>query len=429
MRDSVADVRPLALGEWLRYIDRVHPLAIDLGLDRVAAVSRALGLRPSFPLITVGGTNGKGSTCAYLESILAAAGYRVGCYTSPHLLRFNERVRIDREQASDEALCRAFAQIESKRGHVALTYFEFGTLAAMLVFAQAKVDVAVLEVGLGGRLDAVNAFDADCAIVTSVDLDHVEYLGDTREKIAFEKAGIFRSGRPAICADADPPDSLLRHAGHVGARLIRIGREFGFAESDHDWSFQGPARDVVALPLPPLCGTYQLQNASAALAALDALHDSLPVSDSDIKCGLRDTTIAGRFQRLPGPPDLILDVAHNPHAARALAQNLARTHGEGRTIAVFAMLEDKDIAGVVAATKSQIDRWLVAGIEERRGASATTLRSIVFAQQVDRVLAFDSIVAALHGAREIASARDRIVVFGSFHTVAAAMRETGVVAS
>ena len=414
------------LAEWLAHLERLHPKSIALGLERVAAVRRALQLTPDFPVITVGGTNGKGSTCAYLEAMLTHGGYRTGCYTSPHFVRYNERVRIGQREAGDAELCEAFARIEAVRGDVPLTYFEFGTLAAMQLFARAGVGVAVLEVGLGGRLDAVNAFDADCAVVTSVALDHMDYLGTTREQIGFEKAGIFRAGRPAVCADPDPPRTLLDEAERIGARLLRIGADFGYSADRQQWRYRGPGGGRHGLPLPVLRGEHQFANASAAIAALDELKARVPVGAQDIRNGLVSVELSGRFQVLPGRPLTVLDVAHNPHAAHALARMLAGM-GRARTFAVFAMLRDKDIAGVVDAVRPCIDRWLVADIHDARGASAAQLCELLERAGVApaAVEAFATPAAAYRHACDRAVETDRIVVFGSFHTVADVLRERG----
>jgi dihydrofolate synthase/folylpolyglutamate synthase len=419
---------PTTLEEWLAHIERVHPQSIDMGLDRVAAVRDALRLAPRFPLLTVGGTNGKGSASAMLESILHSAGYRVGCYTSPHLLRYNERVRIGRREVEDADLCRALAAVDEARGATVLTYFEFSTLAALWLFAEARVDAAILEVGLGGRLDAVNAFDADCALVMTVDIDHVDYLGATREAIGREKAGIFRAGRPAVCADRDPPRSLVDHAAGIGARLLTMDVDFGYAVTGREWRYWGPGGERHVLPHPALRGGHQLGNAAACLAALDTLADRLPVTMSDVRTGLLDTENPGRFQVLPGRPMVVLDVAHNPEAARALAGSLAELPGSGRTLAVFAMLGDKDIDAVIGAVCERIDAWYVAGIVAPRGASADTLQRRLSTQGiVDNVTVCDDIAAAYALACKCAGENDKIVVFGSFHTVAqvmAARRET-----
>ena len=415
--------RKMNLHDWLTYLESLHPKTIALGLTRVAQVKQRLNLQPDFPIVTVGGTNGKGSVCAMLESMLHAAGYRVGCYTSPHLLHYNERVRIAKKQASDAELCASFEKIEQVRGETPLTYFEFGTLAAMQCFIEHKVDVAVLEVGLGGRLDAVNVFDGDCAVVTSVDIDHTDYLGETREQIAFEKAGIFRAGRVAVCADTEVPQVLADHAEKIGAELWRIGHEFGFRMHQGQWDYFGKPGARNALPYPALRGGFQLRNASAALAVLDALGDKLPVSMEAVRRGLVEVRLAGRFQVVPGRPQLILDVAHNPHAARSLAQNLASLPPCPHTFAVFAMLKDKDIAGVAAALDPHIDTWLVAGIAVPRGATAEELVQALQQRGVrGEIQTFHDVGEALRYACNVAGENDRIAAFGSFHTVAEAMQ-------
>ncbi len=395
-----------------------------MGLERVLQVKHSLALDPRYPVVTVGGTNGKGSCCAMLESILGHAGYRVGCYTSPHLLRYNERVRVGGQEASDEMLCRAFAQVEAARGTTALTYFEFGTLAALLVFARTNVEVGVLEVGLGGRLDAVNAFDSDCALVASIDIDHTDYLGSTREAIGFEKAGIFRRDRPAICADTEPPVAMIAHAGEIGARLLLLERDFGFSAEQGQWRYWGPGGKRHGLPYPALRGEYQLTNAAACITALDQLRARLPVTAQDVRSGLLQAEIAGRFQVLPGQPQAVLDVAHNPHAARALAASLKRLPASGNTIAVFAMFKDKDIAAVAAAVMPRITHWMVASTDGPRGASASHVATeLQRAGVAVPVTLFDDVAAAWHAAYKLAAGNDKIIVFGSFLTVSAVMRE------
>lgn len=413
------------LAEWLARLESLHPKTIELGLERVLAVKRALGLAPAFPIITVGGTNGKGSTCGYLEAMLSAAGYRVGLYTSPHLLRYNERVRIAGREAGDADLCAAFAAVEAARGDISLTYFEFGTLAAAWLFARGQVDVAVLEVGLGGRLDAVNAFDPDCAVVVSVGIDHAEYLGDTRELIGFEKAGIFRSGRPAICGDADPPQPLLQHARRIGADLRRAGVEFHCERVADGWHYLGQ-HPHSALPYPAMPGVYQVDNAACAIAALEALQSRLPVSGAAIRQGLLQARVMGRFQVLSQHPEVIVDVAHNPHAAHALAASLRQRDGSGKTIAVFAMLADKDMAGVAAAMADEIDVWLVAGLDVPRGAAAETLReALAQAGIAAPVRVCGDVTEAWRLACEGARENDRICAFGSFYTVAQVLQLAG----
>ncbi len=413
---------PISLADWLARLERLHPSAIDLGLDRVRRVRAALQLNPSFPLIIVGGTNGKGSTCAYLEAILGAAGYRTGLYTSPHLLRYNERVRIAGKEASDADLAAAFEKVDAARGDISLTYFEFGTLGAMLQFVDAGVDVAILEVGLGGRLDAVNVFDADAAIVSSVDLDHMDYLGDTREQIGFEKAGIYRTGRPAICSDPAPPASLLEHARRIGAGLRCVERDFSAHRSDGNWAYRGPDVNWDGLPLPAMAGAFQLRNAAAALAGLEALGDRLPVSEEAVRRGLATARAAGRFQRIARAPDVILDVAHNPEAARALAATLREQPAAGRTLAVVGMLADKDAAGVFAALRGVVDAWWTCTPESPRAQDAEALAAVLRAQVKHAPVSVQrDVKRALAEARRAALEGDRILVFGSFYTVAAVL--------
>ncbi|WP_310448410.1 bifunctional tetrahydrofolate synthase/dihydrofolate synthase [Thiobacillus sp.] len=412
----------LTLAGWLARLEQLHPSAIDLGLERVRRVKDAMGLVPAFPVITVGGTNGKGSTCAYLEAILGAAGYKTGLYTSPHLLRYNERVRIAGQEADDAGLVAAFERIEAARGDISLTYFEFGTLGAMLQFVDAGVDVALLEVGLGGRLDAVNVFDADAAIVTSVDLDHMDYLGDTRELIGYEKAGIYRAARPAICADPNPPASLLDHARQIGADLRRIGQDFTAQRPGDHWAYRSADTSWPDLPLPAMAGAYQLRNAAGALAALDCMQTSLPVNAAAIHAGLARAQVPGRFQRIARAPELILDVAHNPEAARALAATLREQPVAGRTLAVVGMLADKDAAGVFDALSGEIDGWWVCTPDSPRARDAAALAAELqrHVQGVPVSIEPD-VKTALAAARSAAREGDRILAFGSFYTVAAVL--------
>jgi dihydrofolate synthase/folylpolyglutamate synthase len=412
-----------SLAQWLDYIERIHPKSIQLGLERVAKVRDVLGKSSPAVLFTVAGTNGKGSTCAMLEAILLAAGYKVGLYTSPHLLRYNERVRIDGVPLSDARLCAAFETVEHARGEIMLTYFEFGTLAAWEIFAAEALDAVILEVGLGGRLDAVNAFDADCALLTSVDLDHTDYLGDTRERIGSEKAGIFRGGRPAVVADPDPPRSVLDHAAGVGADLWLIGRDFGYRKQGQQWMFWGRGTRRSGLAPPALRGGRQLANAGAALAALDALRARLPVAIQDIRNGLARVELPARFQVLPGRPTVVLDVAHNPQAAGVLAENLAEMGFYPETYAVFGMLRDKDIGGVCRALRDRISAWFAADLSVPRGAGARVLAdAIASAGAAGDVLCFRNPLEAYAAAQKRANENDRIVVFGSFHTVADVMQ-------
>ncbi|MEK6243530.1 MAG: bifunctional tetrahydrofolate synthase/dihydrofolate synthase [Pseudomonadota bacterium] len=410
-----------SLAGWLEYIERQHPQAIALGLERVIEVFSRLKIKFLCPILTVGGTNGKGSTCAMLEAILCSAGYRTGLYTSPHLLRYNERVRIASREADDGALCEAFAAVENARGTIALTYFEFGTLAAFWLFARAKLDALVLEVGLGGRLDAVNVVDADCAVLTSVGIDHVEYLGSTREAIGGEKAGIFRSGMPSVVADPSPPDSVLKESQRIGSRLLLIGRDFGYRAQGTQWSYWGPAGKRSGLAHPALRGVAQLRNASAAIAALDTLGERLPIAMKDVRRALAEVALPGRFQVLPGRPQVVLDVAHNSEAAAVLAANLGESGFSPETIAVFGMLRDKDIAGVVRAVAPRITRWHLASLPGPRGADAGHLMNVMTQEKIKApTFRHESVAAALAAARSEAGEGDKIVVFGSFLTVAGA---------
>ena len=422
------------LADWLARLERLHPKGIDLGLDRVRAVADRLGLAMNAPTVVVGGTNGKGSTCAMLDSVLRAAGYRTGLYTSPHLLDFNERARINGVDATDAELISQFEAVEAARGATSLTYFEFTTLAILRLMAAARLDAVVLEIGLGGRLDAVNLIDADAAIVTSVDLDHMDYLGATREDIGFEKAHIFRAGRPAICSDPQPPRSLLAYADRIGADLWRFGRDFNYQGDRQQWAYAGRSVRRTGLPYPALRGANQLLNASGALAALEALAERLPVSQQAVRQGLLTVDIAARFQVLPGRPTTILDVAHNPHAAAVLAQNLDSMGFFPTTHAVFAMLNDKDIAGVIAKLGARIDHWYVGSIGGPRGtpadALAAVLRDVAAAHGYTySISAHESVGAAYAAARECAAPDDRILAFGSFLTVADVMRVLRVRAS
>jgi dihydrofolate synthase / folylpolyglutamate synthase len=400
-----------SLGEWLEYIERQHPKSIALGLDRVTEVFTRIGARLECPVFTVGGTNGKGSTCAMLESILRAAGYRTGLYSSPHLLRYNERVRVAGVEASDEALSESFTAVEQARREVPLTYFEFGTLAAFWLFSREKIEAAVLEVGLGGRLDAVNIVDPDCAVLTSVGIDHVDYLGATREEIGREKAGIFRPGRPAVIAEPDPPQSVLRAPGEK----LLVGKDFGYQAEAGQWTYWGPGGRRGGLAYPALRGKVQLRNAAAAICALGTVQ--LPLAMQDVRRGLAEVQVPGRFQVLPGRPAVILDVAHNVQAAKVLAQNLADAGFARETIAVCGMLRDKDIAAVLRELAPRVTRWHLASLPGPRGALACDLESHV---STERHL-FDSAAGAFAAAKAVAGEDDKIVVFGSFLTVAEVM--------
>ncbi len=419
---------PQDLGGWLAHLEALHPrgsAGIELGLERVEALKRRLGQTEFCPVILVGGTNGKGSTCAMLERILLAAGYRVGLYTSPHLLEYNERVRIDGHPVGNEPLCAAFGRVEQARGDTGLTYFEFGTLAAWEVFASVAPDVIILEVGLGGRLDATNVYQPSCSIVTGIDLDHMDFLGPDRESIGREKAGIFRAGVPAICGDPQPPESLLDHADQTGARLQLIGREFGYLRQEGQWLFWNGQQRRGGLAFPALRGERQLANASCVLSALDWLRDRLPVAMQDIRRGLGEVELAGRFQVLPGRPVVVLDVAHNPQAAKVLAANLGDMGFHRNTWAVFGMLGDKDIDGVIDALRDRVTHWLPCTLVGRRTTSADSLTGRLRLKGLNVAGEFESPEKALAWAQENAGQDDRILAFGSFLTVAAALHLLG----
>ncbi len=417
------------LAQWLEHISHQHTAEIEMGLERVREVWQRMRF-PQAPLnIIVGGTNGKGSTCAMLESILDVGGYKTGLFTSPHLLRYNERVRVNQAEATDAMLIDSFRAIEAFRSEptiVPLTYFEYGALSALWIFAQQDVEVAILEVGLGGRLDAVNIIDADVSIVVSVDIDHQHYLGDTKEKIGWEKAHIYRAARPAIFADVAAPQSLTAYADSIGAHLIRLNRDYQYQRMDNQWQFTGKimGRDIArhSLPWPALRGAYQLKNASAAIAALSALQERLPVSIGHIKRGLLEVEWPGRMQVLPGRPAVVLDVAHNPHAARALEDALGTMGFYENTFAVFSMLKDKDIDAVIDIIKGRIDFWFVAGLPGERGLSAELLAEKLRSSGLEGKFSLHTSVGfAYAAAREKASENDRILVFGSFGTVAEVM--------
>ena len=400
------------LDDWLEYIGRQHPQSIAMGLERTKAVLKRMRVSVPSPAITVGGTNGKGSTCAMLESILRAAGYRTGLYSSPHLVRYNERVRISGSECDDRTLCDGFATVEAARGDTPLTYFEFGTLAAFWVFQEMKIEAAVLEVGLGGRLDAVNAIDADCAVLTSIGIDHVEYLGADRESIGREKAGIFREGRPAVIADPEPPRAVLDAPG--GKLLFR--KDFSYKTDEGQWTYSGPGGKRAGLAYPALRGAMQLRNASAALCAIDAL--GLPVAMQEIRRGLAEVSLPARFQVLPGRPQIILDVAHNPQAAHTLAENLATSGFAPETYAVCGMLGDKDVAGVLRELGPRVTQWYLASLSGPRGATADELAVHLEKKPVHK---FATPAQALAAALSAAGEDDKIVVFGSFLTVGEAM--------
>ena len=430
------------LAGWLAHWEAVHQREIDLGLTRVgqmkARLQAASLLTLNYPIITVGGTNGKGSTCAYLEQILLAAGYKVGCHTSPHVIDFTERARFNGVDATEEQLLPLFHAVELVRQQapeISLTYFEFTLLVFMCWFDAQQPDAVILEVGLGGRLDATNVFESAAAVITSVDIDHVGFLGDMREAIGFEKAGIFRAHRPAVCADPNPPQSLIDHANAVGADLKLINRDFSYQVIQDDqrkqWRFIGEHSTRNSLAMPAMRGDYQLANASAALAALDALREQLPVTQQAVRVGISNAVVRGRFQVLPGQPTTILDVAHNPHAARALAKNINQMGYAPYTHAVFGAMADKDIGQVLRIMRDVVDHWYVCDLPSARAATAEQLRAILLdsgfvADQDHSVQTFDSVQSALaHLSASVptqVSPNDRIIIFGSFVTVEQALK-------
>lgn len=422
------------LNDWLSHLETAHSAGlIDMGLSRVGEVKNSMRLNPQCPVIVVAGTNGKGSVCAFLSQIYKEAGFKTGTLTSPHLLKFNERICVNTQPVSNEEIVAAFERIEAARGDISLTYFEFNTLAAVDIFMRNQVDVMILEVGLGGRLDAVNVFDADVAVVTGIDLDHQSFLGDTIEQIACEKAGVFRRGKPAICGQNPPPESLRKHAEDIGADLLLIGEDFSYTKLENQqWSYRlhprpNPqfsdrhTRNRNALPIPALRGAYQINNAACALTVIECLNQQLPIDIGAIKRGLLMVHNPGRFQVLPGRPLTVLDVGHNPHAARALRQGvMALPFAQNRT-AVFSMLNDKDIDSVLAILKDQFDEWHIAPLHLPRGMTSEQLAEKLAAHDISNVKQFENIAKAYDAAFAAASENDRIVVFGSFHTVAEVM--------
>ena len=422
-------VETKSLSDWLDYCERLHSKAIDLGLDRVRVVAQRMDIRFSCPVITVAGTNGKGSTCAMLEAILTQAGYRTGVYTSPHLVHFEERLRLQERIVGADELVAAFERVEQARSQsepaVSLTYFEFSTLAILDIMARANLDVAILEVGLGGRLDAVNIIDPDCAVITSIDLDHMELLGPDRESIGFEKAGIMRAGRPAVVSDPVPPQSVLDHASKIGAELWRLGVDFNFSGDKQQWAWAGRGRRYAGLAYPALRGANQLINASGVLAALTALRDRLPVTAQAVRNGLAMVELPGRFQIVPGQPALVLDVAHNPHSVAALAANLDAMGFFPTTHAIFGAMADKDLAPMLLRVNPIIDRWYFTDLPTARAQTGARLADQWRALNTRKdasAQTFADPAQALQAAVAAADPADRIVVFGSFYTVGGVLK-------
>ncbi|RYF06956.1 MAG: bifunctional tetrahydrofolate synthase/dihydrofolate synthase [Comamonadaceae bacterium] len=422
------------LDDWLAHCERLHPKNIDMGLERVREVAQRMALRFSCPVITVAGTNGKGSTCAMLEAVALEAGYRTGVYTSPHLVHFEERCRVHGEIVQAAELIAHFEAVEAARtlggDDVSLSYFEFTTLAILRLMSHAPLDVAILEVGLGGRLDATNVIDADCAIITSIDIDHTEFLGPDRESIGREKAGIMRTGRPVVVSDPMPPQSVIDRAMEIGADLWRFGDDFNFSGDKQQWAWAGRGRRYAGMAYPALRGANQLVNASGALAALEALRDRIPITAQAVRNGLAMVELPGRFQIVPGQPTLVLDVAHNPHSVAALTANLDAMGFFPTTHAVFGAMADKDLAPMLAKIGPLIDRWYFTDLPTPRAESATALQQKWNALQIvagGRRQVATSLHAdpqqALQAAVDAAEPADRIVVFGSFYTVGGVLQQ------
>jgi dihydrofolate synthase/folylpolyglutamate synthase len=416
-------VRFATLDAWLAWQERLHPSAIELGLDRVRLVLRALELPAcACQVITVGGTNGKGSCVALLESILGAQGLKVGAFTSPHLVRYNERIRIDGREATDAELMRAFERVTDARGNVSLTFFEYNTLAALCLFAATPLDAIILEVGMGGRLDAVNVIDADVSLIVSVGIDHVEWLGPTLEDIGREKAGIMRSGRPTVLGSSAMPRSVYETASAIGTELIEPSRHYRWHRTDAGWAWHGRSTSLHELPRPALAGICQFANAAAVLAVIEALAPRLTVSPAAVARGLATVELPGRFQRVEHQRvEWILDVAHNVAAAAILARNLEEAPPSGRTLAVFGALKDKDVNAIARALHPHIDEWLLGDLQGERGLDAAELKRRAFAGLEARVTSIGSLPAAFAEAQRRTRRGDRVVVFGSFHMVGPAL--------
>jgi dihydrofolate synthase / folylpolyglutamate synthase len=412
------------LEQWLTWQESLNPKEIDLGLDRVEKVLHQLGLSSQFncPVITLAGTNGKGSTSAFLQSMLQAAGYQVGCYTSPHLLKYNERISINSNSVEDADLCEAFERIDQVRGDLPLTYFEFGTLAALVIFAQAKLDAVILEVGLGGRLDAVNVIDPDVSVITSIGLDHMDWLGDDIESIGREKAGIFRNNKPAVYGSLSMPDSIKQIAVDKNVQLYAAGKDYLYQGLVEGWRLTAAEIRFDHLPFPALKGFVQMQNAAAAIMALFCIKKSIAVNESAIIQGLKKVSITGRYQQVHSSPDVMLDVAHNPQAARALVETLQDNPVEGLTYVVIAMLADKAVDEVVEILQPQVDGWFTAGLDVSRGLDAQLMSKAV-SEQVsgDKLFAHKDVIQACEAVMQKATAKDRVIVMGSFYPVADAL--------
>lgn len=429
-----------SLSEWLSWQETLHLSEIDLGLVRIGKVAKTLGvLSPSFPIITIAGTNGKGSSVAILESILRAEGYKTGAYTSPHLIHYNERIAVNNTPLKDDKICSAFEKIDKARrdieGHeISLTYFEFGTLAALLNFIEEKVDVALLEVGLGGRLDAANLWDASLAIISGIAIDHVSWLGNDREKIAIEKSGIMRKQHPVVCGDVNPPSTIRSEAIRIGATLYQIGKDFSYNKSNdrHNWEWQGwDHSQPLSLPKPSLSGDFQLNNAATVIAGLHSIKDQLPVSLSSLEKGLQNISLPGRMQILQKEPEWLVDVAHNPQSAQQLAEYLNHHPVKGKTYAIFSMLDDKDISQVLSFMGSLINEWHLVELKNNRGLKMNLLKNTLskhFKKTSSHTYIYthDNFQNTCHHLKKTTKNEDRVVAFGSFLVVSGVLENCGL---
>lgn len=404
------------LPEWLDWQEKLHLSSIDLGLDRIRVVAERLGLlKLHFPVITVAGTNGKGSTVAFLHAILSVQGYKTGAYTTPHILDYNERIAISGESLADDVICRAFEKIDEARGDVSLTYFEFGTLAAVLCFVEQQVDVVILEVGLGGRLDAVNLWDADLALITTIAIDHIDWLGNDRETIGREKAGIMRAGKPAVCGEPSPPASISIVAEELGTNLLQYTHDYSYQIEADSWQWEGLGLLYKNLPLPTLQGDYQVQNAAMVIAGLSRL--TLNINEVSIHKGLQFAHVAGRLQVLQNSPEILLDVAHNAQAAKQLAKYLQKNKIKGKTRAIFSILCDKDVESVVLSMLPVIDEWHLVSLNDPREIPVEQLKSQLKQLNVEAVMTYRDFLSILNYVKSQSSPNDRVVIFGSFLVV------------
>ena len=425
---DLSGMRYQTLREWLEWQESLHFTAIELGLDRCMTVAKKLDLlSPRYPVISVAGTNGKGSSVKMLESILRAAGYKTGCYTSPHLIRYNERVQINGKEVADEELCKSFNRIDQSRGEISLTYFEFGTLAALDIFQRSDVDVAILEVGLGGRLDAVNCIDADAALVTSIDIDHEDWLGSDRDSIGLEKAGIYRSTAPAICSDPNPPVSILNYTKNLNIELFLLNKDYRYETGEENWSWYSSDLTIEDIPKPSIYNESQIQNAAGVIMLLSTIKDRLSVDSDAIRKGIQEFTLAGRFQIVPDIAQIILDVAHNRQAVNLLVNNLKHLPVVGKTHVLIGMLKDKDHLAVFKELSEITDYWHIVTLYDQRGIESLELASKLRKIEKNKPIAcYNNTAEALSYIRSIVKPEDRIVITGSFLTVGAAIGQLNI---